>query len=577
MHIGGCRILAAFYACCKAGIYFGTVDMRAAHAGRRGQSTLVMQPRQMDSTQTKILLADDDPAIGRLLSRVLESAGYQVALAADGVEALAALEQDVPDFLITDWDMPRLNGLELCRRVRAMSLPKYVYLLFLTGKSSSDAIIEGLGAGADDFICKPAVPAELLARVKAGGRVLQRERRLRELADTDPLTCIPTRRVFHDRLEREFIRSLRHHIPLSCVMLDIDFFKRVNDVHGHPAGDTVLVSIASLLSEARRASDVVCRFGGEEFCAMLPETDEAGAYVWADRLRQKFAELPIMIGGTALHVSASFGVAQRLEDAVSCETLIDHADQALLVAKQNGRNRVVNFSTLDDRGEIALMQHGDPFHRVLARDIMSSPIPCLRQVESVGQAADFFFRFRINSAPVVDEQGELVGVLSEKDVMAVMVSTNPWEQRVREIMKSNVVSYEEDTPAQKIYEFLCRVSLRRVVIVKDGRPIGVIGRRNLLRRFHQWLQVTGQHAFDIQATLDGLDRRRAQGSMDETACALVARAGTLRDQMVGRTGDIVPLVIDEVSRMQELLGDMLALTNVAAGSQGEAQPHQPTM
>ena len=531
----------------------------------------------MDSTQTKILLADDDPAIGRLLSHVLESAGYQVALAADGVEALAALEQDVPDFLITDWDMPRLNGLELCRRVRAMSLPKYVYLLFLTGKSSSDAIIEGLGAGADDFICKPAVPAELLARVKAGGRVLQRERRLRELADTDPLTGIPTRRLFHNRLEQEFDRSRRYGKPLSCVMLDIDFFKRVNDSHGHPAGDMVLISVASLMSNVRRGSDVVCRYGGEEFCAMLPETDEAGANAWAERLRVKIDNLAISIGHTKVNISASLGVAQRMDDTATCEALVDHADQALLVAKQNGRNRVVTSSMLDDQGEIAMMQQGDPFHGVVARDIMSSPVPCLRQVESVGQAADFFFRFRINSAPVVDERGELVGVLSEKDVMAVMLSANPWQQRVREIMKSNVVSYEEDTPAQKIYEFLCRVSLRRVVIVKDGRPAGVIGRRNLLRRFHHWLQVTGRQPFDVHPTLEGLDRRRAQGSMDETAAALVVRAETLRAQMAGRDADFIPLVVNEVSRMQELLGDLLALTNVAAGSQGETQPHQPTM
>jgi diguanylate cyclase (GGDEF)-like protein len=264
-------------------------------------------------------------------------------------------------------------------------------------------------------------------------------------------------------------------------MLDIDFFKRVNDTHGHPAGDSVLVSIAALLSGARRESDVVCRFGGEEFCVMLPETGEDGARAWADRLRLKIASLPITIGNTTLNVSASLGVAQRLDDTATCETLIDHADQALLVAKQNGRDRVVKFSSLDDRSEIALLHDGDPFHGVLARDIMSSPVPCLRQVETAGQAADFFFRFRINSAPVVDEQGDLVGVLSEKDVMAVMLSANPWQQRVRDIMKSHVVSYDEDVPAQKIYEFLCRVSLRRVIIVKDGRPTGVIGRRNLLR------------------------------------------------------------------------------------------------
>jgi diguanylate cyclase (GGDEF)-like protein len=531
----------------------------------------------MDAMNTKILLADDDPAILRLLSSVLESAGYQVAQAADGAEALAALEQDQPDFLITDWDMPRLNGLELCRRVRAMVLSDYVYLLFLTGKSSSDAIAEGLGAGADDFIIKPAVPAELLARVKAGGRVLERERRLRELAETDPLTGIPTRRLFHNRLEQEFNRSQRYGSPLSCVMLDIDFFKRVNDTHGHPAGDTVLRAIAGLLTQARRASDLVCRFGGEEFCVMLPETDEDGAYAWAERLRLNLAQLPIKIGDATLNVTASLGVAQRLEDAATCEALVDHADQALLVAKQSGRDRVVNFSSLDDRGEIALLHDANPFHGVLARDIMSSPVPCLRQVETVGQAAEFLFRFRIDSVPVIDEQGSLVGLLSDRDVTAVMLSTDPWQQRVRDIMKNHVISYDESAPAQEVYDFLCRVALRRVVVVQDGRPTGVIGRRNLLRRFHHWLQVTGRNPINIQAALEGLDRRRAQGKMHETTAALVAHAETLRDRMASRASDFVPLIVDEVSQMQELLGDLLALSSLAAGDQGETQPHLPTL
>jgi CBS domain-containing protein len=310
---------------------------------------------------------------------------------------------------------------------------------------------------------------------------------------------------------------------------------------------------------------------------MLPETDEQGACAWAERLRAKVAAMAVPIGDASLNVAVSLGAAQRLDDTPACETLIDHADQALLVAKKSGRNRVVSFASLDDRGEMDVSDRDDPFSGVLARDIMSSPVPCLRQVESVGQAAEFFFRFRINSAPVVDEQGKLVGVLSERDVMSIMLTANSWQHPVRDIMKSHVVSYDERAPARTIYEFLCRVSLRRVVIVDDGRPTGVIGRRNLVRWFHYWLQATGRQPVRARSALAGLDRRRARGRMDEAATALVTRAESLRSKMADRDNDLVPLVVDQTTRMQELLGDLLALTNLAAGNQGETQPHLPTM
>ena len=196
---------------------------------------------------------------------------------------MEAIELECPDFIITDWEMPRLNGLELCRLVREMVLPHYVYIIFLTAKTDPAEMITGLKIGADDFVSKPVAEAELLARMWAGSRVLGLERRLSLMAHTDSLTGLMTQRCFYEALDKEWHRSQRSHLPLSCVMMDLDFFKQVNDVHGHPVGDSVLKLVAELMADNSRASDIVCRYGGEEFCILLPETNEVEAELWAER------------------------------------------------------------------------------------------------------------------------------------------------------------------------------------------------------------------------------------------------------------------------------------------------------
>jgi two-component system, cell cycle response regulator len=232
----------------------------------------------------KVLLVDDDPSMLRLFSRWMKSAGYCMRHASDGQQALRAIETECPDFLVTDWEMPHMSGLELCRRVRELDLPQYVYILFLTAKKTSDETIAGLEVGANDFLSKPMSKAELLARMRAGHRMLQWERRLREIAHSDPLTGLLTRRTFFESLAREWERAKRSRRPIACVMVDIDFFKRINDTHGHLAGDVVLKAVARELSACSRKTDLVCRYGGEEFCVMLPETKDHDAALWAEQI-----------------------------------------------------------------------------------------------------------------------------------------------------------------------------------------------------------------------------------------------------------------------------------------------------
>jgi len=299
----------------------------------------------MDTSFRTILLVDDDPTMQEFLTNVLESAGYVVRLATSGEQAFDAVQEECPYFVITDWSMSPVNGIEFCRLLRKTDLPHYVYVVLLTGKSKTDDIVTGLSAGADDFITKPVSRGELLDRLQAGARVLELESRLSELARSDPLTGVLNRRTFHQLLEMEWSRSIRYRHPLSYVILDVDFFKKINDSYGHLAGDSVLKSLASLLCELCRQPDYVCRYGGEEFCILLPETDVDGAHLWAERCRAAVAATEFSFGGHDISVTASYGVAQRNDDTESAEELLDSADRALFVAKRSGRNRVSVFGS----------------------------------------------------------------------------------------------------------------------------------------------------------------------------------------------------------------------------------------
>lgn len=526
------------------------------------------------SSTSNVLLVDDDPAVLRLLTPWLRKAGYRVTRAEDGGQALLEIERECPDFLITDWEMPEMNGLKLCQEVRKLNLPHYVYILFLSAKSSSDEKVAGLGVGADEFLTKPVQRDELLARMRSGRRVLELERRLSRMARTDPLTGLPTRRAFYESLVKEWERTKRNKLPLSCVMVDLDFFKRINDIHGHPAGDQVLKAVSELLIESCRGSDSVCRHGGEEFCVMLPETNEHGAVLWAERVRKRMASLEVAVGSKRLKITASFGAAQKHDDTQTPEGLVDQADQALLCAKQSGRDRVVRFEALTEGGSLSLQdssEHGDLFDGVTARHVMTPMVASLREDETVGHAAEYFLRLRIGSSPVVGTDGKLAGILSEKDLMAALVSLDWWRQPVREVMKPNVICYEEDTPIRSIYEFICRVSIRCVVIVKEGRVAGTISRGTLLRWFRNLVITKGLlESVELPELPRDLAPHRSQERLAETARELELQAARLQKHFGDDTGDLVPYVVGGASRMQELVNDLLAYSRYANETAGGA-------
>jgi diguanylate cyclase (GGDEF)-like protein len=517
----------------------------------------------MLSRKPEILLVDDDPALLRLLSRWLEGEGYVVRCASNGSAATEAIIASCPDILITDWEMPLMNGMDLCRWVRRAELPRYLYTIFLTVRNGSDDIICGLEAGADDFLKKPIDRGELLARIRAGRRVVELETRLSWLARLDPLTGLMTQRTFYEEMNRQWARSVQCQTPLSCVMIDIDFFKRINDLYGHGVGDEVICRLAQVLRDSRRPSDLISRYGGEEFCVLLQAT-EAEAADWARQVSARIAAARIPIEERELTVTASMGVAERLPDTDAPVNLVELADQALLVAKQSGRDRIIEHRRLLHHGDdnpLAFDARRRLFGGVTAKTAMTTIVAPLRKDDTLGHATRYFLRMRIGSAPVIDDNGQLVGILSDKDCLASMLLPDWSDVQIRDVMKHNVVCYDESTPVATIYDFLCRVSIRCVVIVSGSQPVGVITRGSLLRwasnvvRMRRMgLDMTPGAEHPAGDTPEESPRQRIVRATQ----ALVTQGHDLADRVLAGSADLLPCVVGGASRMQELVNDLLA-------------------
>ena len=297
----------------------------------------------------KILIADDSIVSRHLLEATLRKWGYDVVVACDGSEALEFLErEDAPSLAILDWMMPGLTGPEVCRRIRDRRSEPYTYTLLLTSKSQKEDLIEGMEAGADDYITKPFDQHELQVRLRAGKRLvdlqaelLDAREALREQATRDGLTNLWNRRQILEILERELARSEREGCPVGIIIVDLDHFKNVNDTHGHLAGDAVLCEAARRMQNGIRQYDSIGRYGGEEFLILLPGCDETNSFSQADRLRRLIAEREMEVNDTMLALTASFGVTSALPgQSWTSESLIRRADEALYMAKKSGRNRV---------------------------------------------------------------------------------------------------------------------------------------------------------------------------------------------------------------------------------------------
>ena len=341
----------------------------------------VSEEQVMKDEPLEVLVVDDDAGSLALTARLIQDAGYEVLTASDGAEAMQVLLVHGTPLIVTDWNMPEMDGLALCRAIRSHEGIGFTFIIVVTAHSDNDRIVEALEAGADDYVPKPFNRRELVARLRAGARTIKLQQdldrrsrevfrsnaekavantklseayeKLKRVAITDELTGLANRREAMVRLAEHTAAARRHDTPLSCIMLDIDRFKNFNDTYGHAIGDLVLKEIANVLRSTARREERVCRVGGEEFLIVCPGTPEDEAIIGAERLRRAVEAHEVIAGDKTLKVTISLGVAQWAPAMSSHDDLLKAADVALYAAKEAGRNRVLAASTLDSSPTIA--------------------------------------------------------------------------------------------------------------------------------------------------------------------------------------------------------------------------------
>ena len=311
----------------------------------------------------RILIAEDDSVSRLVLHKTLEKLGHTVTAVEDGVQAMLAAEEGQFRLIISDWMMPQMDGLELCTRLRARDDAAYAYMILLTAKDQKEDRAVAMSAGVDDFLVKPMDREELEARLRVAQRILSmqedleerqveleylhaelkvKNERLTALATTDGLTGLKNHRHFQEALQQACTFADRQQLPVSLIMLDVDYFKKYNDTYGHPAGDEVLKTIAGILIDNARNYDLAARYGGEEFVVLSPGTDAEGAVLLGERIRSAVAAHKWSLR----EVTVSVGAATRIPQPGDGPQLVSQADIALYHSKRCGRNAVSHFEDL---------------------------------------------------------------------------------------------------------------------------------------------------------------------------------------------------------------------------------------
>lgn len=296
----------------------------------------------------RILIADDDPISRIRLKMVLDEWDYEVQAVVNGTEAWEVLQQDdAPRLAILDWLMPGMDGDEVCRRVREYRKAPYTYIILCTSKGKKEELLEGMRAGADDYVVKPFDSDELNVRLRAGRRiielqeeVLEANRKLTYNATHDLLTDVLNHRAIMEILAYEMERHSKERTGLGVIMSDIDRFKNVNDTYGHIAGDVVLKEVAACIKQESGKHNYVGRYGGEEFMVVLPHSDGETAFAIAENIRKKIEACAVTLpfGQIKVTISIGLGIVPPRADALQ-DTLVQAADFCLYQAKNKGRNR----------------------------------------------------------------------------------------------------------------------------------------------------------------------------------------------------------------------------------------------
>ena len=297
-----------------------------------------------------VLIVDDLSSNLKVVGGILDRVGYSTTFATSGPQALERIQKSQPDLILLDLFMPGMDGLEVCKKIKAFSDYREIPIIFLTASNEQKAVIEAFEQGAVDYIIKPFNSAELLARVKihlelkhTRDKLQQTLLELNKLATTDPLTGVPNRRHWFSLAEQEFKRVCRSGSPLSVFMIDVDHFKQINDNYGHGIGDETLKAIAQTVQNLLRKIDCFGRFGGEEFVACLPDTQIESAWEVAKIICRTIANSTLKFEENTIDITVSIGLSTYESDDTSIDDILMRADEALYEAKRQGRNRAIAY------------------------------------------------------------------------------------------------------------------------------------------------------------------------------------------------------------------------------------------
>jgi diguanylate cyclase (GGDEF)-like protein len=299
-----------------------------------------MLGRILNNAKTKILVVDDSKVAREKISELLRIHKFSVLEAANGTDALRILEKN-PEIklVITDYTMPGMDGFELTKQIRKNHSKEDMGVIGISAYGNPLVSAKFIKHGANDYLNKPVIAEEFYCRVNQNLEMLELVERIRDSANRDYLTKLFNRRYFFDLGRPLHANAKRHQTPLSVAMVDIDFFKKINDTYGHDAGDKALVHMAGILRSRFRGSDIVARFGGEEFCILAPEMKYDKILEVFEGLRKAIEASPAVCDGTTIPFTVSIGLCARMEDTL--EEMINQADSMLYKAKHSGRNKVM--------------------------------------------------------------------------------------------------------------------------------------------------------------------------------------------------------------------------------------------
>jgi two-component system cell cycle response regulator len=429
----------------------------------------------MSLRKLKVTVVTDQRKMLRHVSQLLAALGYDVRSVADPAQALALLETGDTDFLIVDSEPSIARAIHWCREACRHDRPRYFYSLLMVENPQPTELKEALEAGIDDFLCKPVRHVEVLVRLRAGARVLEFERRLREQSGLDVLTPLMHRQAFVDCLGKQGT-TRGGQDPGACILIDVDFLGEINQQYGRPGGDAVILAAAETLRKQCGEDALLASFGGGRFAVLLSAVSEAEACRWAESARTALAETEIPLASARVRVTASLGVVALPAGECAAEEILQRATQALRAAKISGRNSVTRFGEHDAESKEwgDLVASGKMFEQVVARDIMTPCTLLLHMDHALRRAAALIRQTGLPAMPVVDANGKLVGLVTEKEVSSAAARDEHAPLRVRDVMVTDLAVLDEDAGFAAVRETLTSGARSLVVIVCNDKPTGVV-------------------------------------------------------------------------------------------------------